>query len=491
MAKEEKKSIIEDALTDYKQIQEAAEANAAKKLADKFPNQFSNLLKEELNNNKDTSEKEPYKKVDIKESKKLDESEKANKESVMKEQKKEAKAAVNEERDKDFMGDIEKDTPNKEEPKDGDVFTDKITTKQETLANDTSIKEEFNVADLDMPDAAAAIDGAGADDIVTMQEIEEEISEMEKLKEDLDESKDSPFDQLVSMRDKLNEMISGMDEQKQQGGKQNYKGRENGGPTTQMIDEETPIAEEEVAEQKQQGGKQNYKGRENGGPTTQMIDEETPIAEEEMMDEAELDEAMGMAHSSSKQVAGDHLPGKDFAQHRHKRVGSFNNESEEKKFASLLEENKKYAKKINESKKYKEAADQLLEKYKTALDKYRTQLNEMAIFNTNMAHVNNLLVNEELALTQEDKVRIIKEFKEVNSIGDSKEKYDSMLTEMTESKKTLTESVEEKVTKAVGESSKQQLGEVEEKTAYENDSHINKIKSLIEYVERNDKKIIK
>lgn len=490
MAKEEKKSIIEDALTDYKQIQEAAEATAAKKLAGKFPNQFQNLLKEELNKN--TSDKEPYKKVEDKESTKLDESENANKESVMKQQKKkEAKPAVNEERDKDFMGAVEGDTPNINTPlpEDGDTFTDKITTKKETIANDTTLKEEFDVTDLEMGDAGAAIDGAGADDdIVSMEDIEAEISEMEQIKTDLEESKDSPFDQLVTMRDKLNEMIGGMDEQKNQGGKQSIPGREKGGPTTQMIDEE------ELEEQKNHGGKQNYKGREKGGPTTQMIDEEMPLADsdiDDVMGDEELDEAMGMAHSSSKQVAGDHLPGKDFAPQRHKRVGSFNNESAQKKIGSLIDENKKFAKKINESKKYKATVDQLLESYKTALGKYRTQLNEMAIFNTNLANVNNLLVNEELALTQEDKVKIIKEFKEVDSIGGSKEKYDGILSEMVQAKKTLTESVEDKVTDSVASSSKQRLGEVEEKTAYENDSHINKIKSLMEYVERKDKKIIK
>jgi len=492
MAKEEKKSIIEDALTDYKLIQEAAEANAAKKLASKFPNQFQNLLKEELNKN--TSGKEPYKKVEGKESTKLDESEKSNKESVMKQQKKEAKKAVNEERDKDFMGDVEGDTPNINTPlpEDGDTYTDKITTKQDTLANDTTLKEEFDVTDLEMDDAGAAIDGAGADDdIVSMEDIEAEISEMEQLKGELEEGKDSPFDQLVSMRDKLNEMIGGMDEQKNQGGKQSIPGREKGGPTTSMIDEEA-----ELEEQKNHGGKQNYTGREKGGPTTQMIDEvEVEDADiEAVMSEAELDEAMGMAHSSSKQVAGDHLPGKEFAPHRHKRVGSVNNPQNEgvsKKLTALLEENKKFAKKINESKKYKATVDKLLESYKTALGKYRTQLNEMAIFNTNLANVNNLLVNEDLALTQEDKVKIINEFKEVGSIGDSKKKYDGILNEMTQSKKTLTESVEAKVTDSVASSSKQRLGEVEEKTAYENDSHINKIKSLIEYVERKDKKIIK
>jgi ActR/RegA family two-component response regulator len=254
--------------------------------------------------------------------------------------------------------------------------------------------------------------------------------------------------------------------------------------------------EYDVTEQKNQGGKQSIPGREKGGPTTQMIDEEMPVDADidAVMGDEELDEAMGIAHSSSKQVAGDHLPGKDFAKGRHKRMGSVNNpqnESAQKKIDALIGDNKKFAKKINESKKYKATVDKLLESYKTALGKYRTQLNEMAIFNTNLANVNNLLVNESLALTQEDKVKIINEFKGVASIGDSKKKYDGVLTEMKSSKKTITESIEAKVTDSVASSSKQKLGEVEEKTAYENDAHINKIKSLIEYVERKDKKIIK
>ena len=47
--KDEKKSIIKEALVDYETIQQAAEANAKKRLADEFPEKFNNLLKEELN----------------------------------------------------------------------------------------------------------------------------------------------------------------------------------------------------------------------------------------------------------------------------------------------------------------------------------------------------------------------------------------------------------------------------------------------------------
>jgi hypothetical protein len=47
-------------------------------------------------------------------------------------------------------------------------------------------------------------------------------------------------------------------------------------------------------------------------------------------------------------------------------------------------------KKVNEDKKFQKQATTLVESYKSALEKYRNQLKEMAIFNTNLAHVNNL-----------------------------------------------------------------------------------------------------
>ena len=114
----------------------------------------------------------------------------------------------------------------------------------------------------------------------------------------------------------------------------------------------------------------------------------------------------------------------------------------------------------------------------------------MAIFNTNLAHVNNLLVNESLALTQDDKLKIINEFKKVDSIANSQKKYKNFLTEMAGSRKTISESVEDRVTTSIQPSSKQKLDEVVEKTAYADDKHIQKMRKLIEYVEKRGKKII-
>jgi len=48
MANDKKTSIIKEALTEYNEIREAADANAKKKLAEEFPEKFNNLLKEAI-----------------------------------------------------------------------------------------------------------------------------------------------------------------------------------------------------------------------------------------------------------------------------------------------------------------------------------------------------------------------------------------------------------------------------------------------------------
>ncbi|MFW6273100.1 MAG: hypothetical protein ACOC2U_04915, partial [bacterium] len=110
------------------------------------------------------------------------------------------------------------------------------------------------------------------------------------------------------------------------------------------------------------------------------------------------------------------------------------------------------------------------------------------VFNTNLAHVNNLLVNEELALTYEDKVKIINEFKKIDSIVESQKSYKNLLSEMKSNKKPISENIEDKVSNSVQPSSKKKLDEAVEKTAYENNKHISNMKKLIEYAENRGKR---
>ncbi len=559
MEKNNNKSILKDALSDYNQIMEAAKANATKKLAEQFPEKFGELLKEEIKNNK-KSVKESYKKVDeVKESE--EDITEQNEESVMENNEKETNEVVetagkgkpftnekggkgsedqpfdeknkgkkggddqpfkekpksntmkkvNEERDKDFMGDLESETPNKEKDekmKKGNAYKDSPVSPSSGKPM-SDLKEDVDLTGADSSTLGSAIEGADADDdfnVITMDDIEREIAEMEELNTNLSslEEEDSGdiMSQLSELQEKLNGIMGnlGVSEQKRQAGAQNFAAREkmgkpggHAGMDTQLIDED------DVVEQRNHGGRQSIPGRESGGPTQSMLDEEDFNISDEEIDailsqdkggnEFDVDETMQhtITHSNARQTgAQNHTNyGKENRLRHAMREGS------DKKVQGLINENKKLIKKVNETKKYRESVTNLVESYKSALEKYRNQLKEMAVFNTNLAHVNNLLVNEELALTQDDKVKIINEFKVVNTITASQDKYKSFLTEMKKSRKTISESVEDKVNTSIQSSSKNKLDEVVEKTAYENNDHIDKMKKLIEYVEnRGNKKII-
>jgi hypothetical protein len=570
MANDKKSSIIKEALTDYNAIKEAAEANAKNKLAEEFPEKFNYLLKEELQN-KNKKTKESYKKLDETEESDKDDVE-SNKESVMKNQKEETKKVTKEsagegkpfvekakgvEQVEETAGEgkpfvekakgakvvdetagegkpfvekakgvkkVEEDVKITDTVGKGDPFDEK--TKKAKKVDETAGEgkpfvektkkiekplqtEEFDVTGLDVDSVGSALEGAESqDEILTMEEIEEEISKMQGLGEELDATPEKstggvPYQELVEMRDKLDGMIKGMGnvEEMQQGkfDTQSINKMHDGNYDSALIDEKNV---EEMHSAGATDGAETYGTQQQvaaqhaQGPTDELIDEENPTITDADIEavlgkrEGEVEESQTRTLANQKKVGGGTIPGKEYKQSAVPKMRLALQGESEKKLAGLIEENKKLTKKVNEIKKFKESAGKLMEGYKTALDKYRTQLKEMATFNTNLAHVNNLLVNEELALTQEDKIKIISEFKKVDSIAESQKKYKAILSEMRDSKKTLTESIEEKVSASIQPSSKQKLDEVVEKTAYENDEHIKRMKQLIEYVEKRGKKII-
>lgn len=496
--KDESKSILKEALTDYKEIMEAADANAKKKLAEEFPEKFTNILKEELQKNK--SVKESYKKIE-------DEPE-TNKESDMKKEtvkeavgtgkpfatkpkevqkvaedvkitdtvgkadpyKEKAKGVtkIEEEREKDFVADVEAKTPNigKGEGAKGKNFNQKIKgpTSGKPISN---ISEEFNITELDVESVGTALENASPNDqVLTMEEIESEISSMENLGEELDgvsaatpNSQGGAYDELVEMRNKLDSMIKGMG---------------NAQPTSETFDDQSTEFD-------------------NAG-LAGISEEDSPITDADIdavlgdTNDAPVEEAHGVTYGNRRNTVGKHTPAPEYLSKGELDQSPAYMQEAKKKISGLIEENKKLTKKLNETKKYKESVTGLVESYKSAIGKYRNQLKEMAIFNTNLANVNNLLVNEGLALTQEDKIKIINEFKKVDSIASSQNVYKKFLTEMKGSKKTISESIEDKVSASIQPSSKQKLDEVVEKTAYADNAHINRMKTLIESMEKRGKK---
>jgi ATP-dependent Lon protease len=112
------------------------------------------------------------------------------------------------------------------------------------------------------------------------------------------------------------------------------------------------------------------------------------------------------------------------------------------------------------------------EEYKKALNIFKDKLNEVALFNTNLAYVNRLFT--EHSTTKKEKMDILKRFDNAETIKESKNIYKTIKSEM-DNKKPINESVENKVNKTVKSYTATNLNE---STAYV-DPQITAIKDLM------------
>jgi hypothetical protein len=107
------------------------------------------------------------------------------------------------------------------------------------------------------------------------------------------------------------------------------------------------------------------------------------------------------------------------------------------------------------------------EEYKKALDVFRTKLNEVAVFNSNLAYATRLFT--EHSTTKQEKINILKRFDNVESLKESKNLYRTIKNELSSSgsvgEQKLNESIERTVNKTVETGSAVNL--IESKT-YEN-----------------------
>ena len=112
------------------------------------------------------------------------------------------------------------------------------------------------------------------------------------------------------------------------------------------------------------------------------------------------------------------------------------------------------------------------EEYKKALNVFKDKLNEVALFNTNLAYVNRLFT--EHSTTKKEKMDILKRFDNAETIKESKNIYKTIKTEL-DNAKPINESVERKVNKTIESSKSTNLNE---STAYV-DPQITAIKDLM------------
>ncbi len=224
---------------------------------------------------------------------------------------------------------------------------------------------------------------------------------------------------------------------------------------------------------------------------------EEGVEEGETIYEVELDEDMYEAYMESKEMEegeeiteedemeeGEHLEEDKLRRHRKDGKQRYHG-------ARLAAESRRTRKpRISESRRpsnvKKESYEKLLKEYKElktkngeykeALKVFKTKINEVALFNQNLAHVTKLFT--EHSTTKKEKMTILGRFDEIETIKESKSLYKTIAGELTE-KSPITESVDKKVNKTI-DSSKSNLNE---STAYV-DPQINKIKDLMSRIQR-------
>jgi hypothetical protein len=101
--------------------------------------------------------------------------------------------------------------------------------------------------------------------------------------------------------------------------------------------------------------------------------------------------------------------------------------------------------------------------YKKALVLFKDKLNEVAIFNANLAYFTRLVT--ETSTTKQEKLNILKRFDSVSTMSESKTLFNTIKSEL-ETKKPVTESVANKISNTPTTSSSQEV--LAESKAYEN-----------------------
>jgi hypothetical protein len=168
-----------------------------------------------------------------------------------------------------------------------------------------------------------------------------------------------------------------------------------------------------------------------------------------------------------------------------KQAGSENhvNYQKEKNLRPGVKAESKLKADLDKVLKENEELRQINLEFKDALSKYKTQLYEMAVFNANLSHVNNLFV--EHTTTVDEKKEILSKYKSVSTIEESKNLYNEFANKLNESKSNK-KTIEEMVTDSRnGDSGSQKLNESISQPS-PNDG-IKAIKYMMNYIENKRK----
>jgi hypothetical protein len=227
-------------------------------------------------------------------------------------------------------------------------------------------------------------------------------------------------------------------------------------------EEETPEHEAGESDDFEAGEKEEEKEDEESEEDDELNEEEKESEEDDELDE-NLSHTRGYAGRQGQKYNGaSHMPKESI------------DETVNKAKQIVSETAKKYNSLLTEATKLKGEN----EEFRVALKEFRTKLVETVVFNSNLTYVTRLFM--EHSTTKGEKQTIIKRFdEEVSNLKESKRLYKTIANEL-ESRKPISESVENKIIKEATTSTSKQLNE---STAYV-DPSTKRIMDLIHRVEK-------
>ena len=446
---EKKKSIIEEALLEAKSLEDALKANTKEMLAAHMSKEFESIvessLKEEDEEEKEVSEQEEMEMDDIEVEGSDDEEEDVD--------------LDDEDEESDEVEDIELDLDAEESDEDDeddvelDLDTDLDLDAGEGEEEGDEMELDLELPSMDMMGGEEVMDLTGASDA-------EVVKVFKKLSDDdeVEVVKDSDGIHLTDNKTGAEYYIKeSMDEMRRSMNEKEYCAE---GDCGSMYEEENPMMDEEIMYEIE-------------------LDEDSDMMEmfKEMdhMKEGHYEEGYHMEEGDEEHLEEDKLQRhRKFAGKQRYSGAKVGRRDESRKLRKPLVNRKPKSSTVSETKimkEYKELKSKN-EEYKKALNVFKDKLNEVALFNTNLAYVNRIFT--EHSTTKKEKMDILKRFDNAESIKESKNIYKTIKTEL-DNKKPINESVQKKVNKTIESSKSQNLNE---STAYV-DPQITAIKDLM------------
>jgi hypothetical protein len=435
----EKRNLVEEALLQMKNLEEAVNENAKGILASTMKEEISELVKESLSEEDEVEEKMVS--VDMEEGDYSEMSEEDMEEGKGHEMKEQEEAEIEVEDEEELeLPDLDVEDEDEDEmdldlsDEEGDEDMEMMSMLD--LSDEDEVEDEEFVEPLDLTSISdeellKVFKAMGEEDGIIIKQDDDEIH----LK---DENQDAEY--IIQTEAEEDEEVIA-DEEMEGEYKEGYEMEEEDEMVYEIELEDEEEMSEEMEEPKEGWGSKEGEYKRRDGHKTGDVDGHYKDYE---MEEGEMEETARSNASLRKypnaKTANSNV--KDYASDR-LRPAVRENVELKKEVQQLREKN---------------------EEYRKALNIFKEKLNEVAVFNSNLAYATRLFT--ENTTTKQEKINILRRFDSVETLKESKALYQTLKEDFnSKNDSVVTESVKAKVTKSPSRGSASNL--IESKT-YEN-----------------------